>query len=40
MNKALVSDLAAIFYNNEITVKDLEIVKPEFQGFIRDGITL
>ncbi|WP_418905889.1 Bdr family repetitive protein [Borreliella carolinensis] len=40
MNKALVSDLATILYHNEIIIKDLEIVKLELQGFVRDGITL
>lgn len=40
MNKILASDLATRFYHNEITIKDLEIVKLELQGFIRDEISI
>lgn len=40
MNKILASDLATRFYHNEITIKDLEIVKLEFQGFVRDEISI
>ncbi|ACL34761.1 Bdr family repetitive protein [Borreliella garinii] len=40
MNKILASDLATRFYHNGITIKDLEIVKPEFQGFVRDEINI
>ncbi|WLN24681.1 Bdr family repetitive protein [Borreliella bavariensis] len=40
MNKILASDLATRFYHNEITIKDLEIVKLEHQGFIRDEISI
>lgn len=38
MNKILASDLATRFYHNEITIKDLEIVKLELQGFVRDEV--